>query len=116
MPFSRDIDRLDYVLELVDLIQSEIEGYSRDEFLKSRSVRDLAAYRLGTVGETAHRLSESLKRQHEGVPWRAIAAFRNIVAHDYPSINSAYVWNIIERDLMEFERACRTLREGLESA
>jgi uncharacterized protein with HEPN domain len=116
MPFSRDVDRLDYILELIDLIHSEIEGYSRDEFLKTRSVRDLATYRLGTVGETAHRLSENLKSQQEGVPWRAIAAFRNIVVHDYLSINSAYVWNIIERDLMEFERACRMLRDGLEAA
>ena len=39
------------------------------------------------------------------MPWRAIAGFRNVVAHDYLDIDLEVVWSVVERDLPKLAAA-----------
>ena len=113
MPAATDLDRLEYLLELIELVENDLGGYSRERFLSRRNVYDLTAYRLGTIGETAQRLSDHLKRTKPMVPWLSLYAFRNLVAHDYRSINPERVWVIATENLSELASACRALRDEL---
>ena len=83
------------------------------EFLNTKRVHDLAAYRLGTVGETARRLSDNVKAAHPEVPWQSVYAFRNIVVHDYRAIDPKRVWVIATEDLPDLAAACQSLRDAL---
>jgi len=39
------------------------------------------------MAESTQRLSENLKAKHPDVEWRQIAAFRNVLVHDYLGID-----------------------------
>jgi uncharacterized protein with HEPN domain len=48
---------------------------------------------------SSQRLSEILKARHPEIDWRRIAAFRNVLVHDYLGIDLGRVWDIVQRDV-----------------
>ncbi len=56
---------------------------------------------LQTLAESTQRLSENLKARYPQIEWRRIAAFRNILVHDYLGIDLERVWEITQRDVPE---------------
>ena len=73
---------LEYILECIDQIQE----YAKDGkiyFMESSLIQDAVTRRLQTMAESSQRLSNKVKDTEDGVDWRAISGFRNILVHDY---------------------------------
>ncbi len=83
MPFDRNQDRLELILELVDHLQRRLSDLTYSSFVDDGDERDLTAFRLSVIGENANKLSDDLKARHPHLPWRQMYAFRNLVAHEY---------------------------------
>ena len=98
---------LDYILELIALVQSDLEHVSDETFMADRNLSDLTAYRLTTVGEYTRRLSEQLKQRHPEIAWHSIYRMRNIVAHHYHKVNKPLVWDIAWNSLDALAIVCR---------
>ncbi|MEK7403690.1 MAG: DUF86 domain-containing protein [Acidobacteriota bacterium] len=47
----------------------------------------------------------ALKATQPGIPWRRIAAFRNVLAHDYLAVELGTVWDIVHNDLPPLKTA-----------
>ena len=61
--------------------------------------------------ESTQRLSEELKAAHPEIEWHRIAAFRNVLVHDYLGIDVEKVWEITQRDVPELRRAILAILE-----
>ena len=48
-------------------------------------------------------LTDDFRARHPAIPWRQIKAMRNIVAHQYGSVDAATTWEIIKGDIPEFQ-------------
>jgi uncharacterized protein with HEPN domain len=46
------------------------------------------------------------------VDWATVAAFRNVVVHDYLGIDLPRIWDIVERDLPDLKRAIGVMLEA----
>ncbi len=93
-------DRL-YLLYIIECIK-RIQQYTADgrETFRADTMRQDAVLRnLHTLAESTQRLSLDLSASRPDVDWRSIGAFRNVVVHNYLSINLNLIWDIIERDL-----------------
>lgn len=93
-------DRL-YLIHIKECVES-IQVYTaegRGAFFADAKTQDAVLRRLQTLGESTRRLSDGLKNKHPGVDWRGIAAFRNVVVHDYLGVDLKQVWDIVENDL-----------------
>ena len=51
------------------------------------------------IGELAGCLSDATTAQTSQIPWHAIRGFRNIIAHDYTNVESAWAWNTATLDV-----------------
>lgn len=93
-------DRL-YLLHVSECIAriQEFTAGGKEAFFADRKTQDAVLRNLHTLSESIQRVSDDLKRTHSSVQWREIAAFRNIVVHDYLGIDLHQIWDIIERDL-----------------
>ena len=99
-------DRL-YLIHITECIE-RIERYTapgHDAFLSDTMIQDAVLRNLHTLSESTQRLSDALKDQHPAVDWTSIAAFRNVVVHDYLGIDLPRIWDIVERDLPTLKRA-----------
>lgn len=47
------------------------------------------------------------------IPWRLVADFRNVLAHQYLGVDLNLVWNIVEKELPRLSRALKQVEERL---
>lgn len=101
---------LRHILECIRRIQEDVEG-GREPFFASHTIQDAVLRNLHTMSESTQRLSEGLKARHPEIEWRRIAAFRNVLIHDYLGIDLEQVWEIIQSDVPELRRAVAAMLE-----
>ncbi|MBI3941709.1 MAG: DUF86 domain-containing protein [Chloroflexi bacterium] len=90
-----------YLIHIIECI-TRIQTYTKDgrnQFFGDVKTQDAVLRNLQTLAESSQRVSKSLKAQNPEVDWRAIGAFRNVLVHDYLSIDLQQVWDTVERDL-----------------
>lgn len=94
-----------YIAHILECIR-RIESYTRDGrdvFLNALMAQDAVIRNFEVVGEAAKRVSGELKEAYPDVPWRRIAAFRDMLIHDYMAVDLNEVWNILDRDLPDLK-------------
>jgi uncharacterized protein with HEPN domain len=104
---------LRHITECIRRIEEDTsEG--RDEFMDSHTLQDAVLRNLQTMSESTQYLSEALKATHPEIEWRRIAAFRNLLVHNYLGIDLARVWEIVQRDVPELKRGVLAMLKGMQ--
>jgi len=85
----------------------------RESFLASHTLQDAVLRNLQTLAESTQRLSDAAKSAHPEMDWRRIAAFRNVLAHDYLGVDLAIVWRIVQQDVPDLKRSITAMLERL---
>jgi uncharacterized protein with HEPN domain len=87
-----------HILECISRIEKYVAG-GREEFLQSTLIQDAVLRNLQTLGQSAQRLSETVRNSYTEIDWRGIIGLRNVLVHDYLGIALNRVWEIVEQDL-----------------
>jgi uncharacterized protein with HEPN domain len=99
---------LQHILECIRRIEEHVQ-IGRDGFFASHTLQDAALRNLQTMTEATQRLSDGAKVTQPHIPWQQIAAFRNILVHNYLGIDMEQVWTIIQRDIPPLKQAVMLL-------
>ena len=107
--YSGDIeirDRLEDILESIDLIQEWSKGMTelRDFMISPNRVMAFNAcvMRLQVIGEHVGKLMKEESKpldKYTEIPWHAIYGMRNIISHEYANIDEAVIVSVINEDL-----------------
>jgi len=62
-------------------------------------IQDAVIRNLQVLAESAKRLSDAAKSTHPAIHWTGIAGFRNMVVHDYFSVDLGVVWKIVAENV-----------------
>lgn len=98
-------DRL-YLIHILESL-GKIEDYTRggrDAFMDSPMVQDAVIRNFEVIGEAVKQIPDSLKLEHPEVPWRRIAGLRDVLIHQYMSVDLDAVWAIVDGELPEFRQ------------
>ena len=105
---------LAHIRECIGRIE-EYTGRERTIFFESHLVQDAVVRNLQTLAESTQRLSQTLKDAEQSLPWRAIAGFRNVLAHGYLGIDLEAVWSVVEKDLPALSSAVERMARSISS-
>jgi len=94
------------ILRSAEAVQSYIEGYSREDFLKDPKTQDAVLRRLLVIGEAAARITQETEARFEEIPFRKMTGMRNRVVHDYGQIDLQIVWESVT---LHLPQVCREL-------
>ena len=105
----RDRQRLTKILEYCEDIQASVQrhGTSYDAFLADRDYQHSISFCVLQIGELVGGLTEeyrSATRSH--IQWQEIKGMRNIIAHNYGSIDLEIVWDVATINVPELIRFC----------
>ena len=114
MKLDRDISILEHIVSYCEQIEQTVVRFGNDYeiFVNDAIYRNAAALCILQTGELVGKLTEEFRTTHAAVPWRKIKAMRNIVAHNYGSIDSEITWEIIQDDIPELKAYCISVIEG----
>lgn len=98
-----DRGRLQDILEAIGRIE-KYAARGREAFERDELVQTWIVHHIQLIGEAARKTSDALRQRHPEVPWPQIIAMRNILVHDYFSVDLEEVWAAVERDLPELKR------------
>ena len=107
-------DRLEQISESIDLIISRCENvHSANEFLLSPDnvmKFDSCVMRLQAIGE---QIGNIMKEEncpfdiYPDIPWVAAYDMRNIISHEYASVDEEIVFDVIKEDLPRMQAAVK---------
>lgn len=114
-------DQLLQIKEAIGHLQEwNREVKSVDDFLLSPSgMKTLAAdcMLIEAIGESVKRIDEKTDGQlfalRPEIPWNQVKGMRNHIAHGYFDINTDYVWDVIQNDLLPLKNAIDYLHQNL---
>jgi uncharacterized protein with HEPN domain len=103
-----------YIHHIAECIRRIEENTSkgREEFMLSHTLQDAVLRNLQTMSEATQRLSEAAKTEYPEIEWPRIAAFRNVLVHNYLGIDLEIVWGISQKDVPELKRVITTMIEA----
>jgi uncharacterized protein with HEPN domain len=108
---SRDLTlRLEDILEAAHLIETYIDGFDDESFLKDQRTVDAVTRNLEIIGEAVKHLPEEMTNQFPKIPWKAIAGFRDILAHCYFRTDDAIIWDAAKNHTPQLIQAVQKLR------
>jgi uncharacterized protein with HEPN domain len=81
----------------------------RQTFFDDTQCQDAVMRNLAVIGEAVKKLPLSTRSQHPEVHWKDIAGMRDVLIHDYVSVDIALVWATIQRDLPILRAAVNAL-------
>jgi len=101
---------IEHMLESIRRIETNVSG-GQESFLASHTLQDAVLRNLQTLAEASQRLSDTLKQTQPLIPWREIAAFRNVLVHNYLGIDLDTVWMVIQRDIPSLKQALVSMHD-----
>ena len=87
----------DRVADILDACRrlSEVAELGRAEYDRNWIVQSAVERQLEIIGEAASQLSEDFQGSHAGLPARQAKALRNVISHEYFSVNHDRIWNVV---------------------
>ncbi len=93
-----DRERLLDILEAIERIE-RYGSKGRDEFYKNELIQVWIVRHLEIIGEAVRGLTPTFTARHPEIPWKQIAAMRNVLAHEYFDVSLDEVWTVLVREL-----------------
>lgn len=109
-------DRLEEILESINLIQEWSEGRSSvNDFMNSPTgvmAFNACVMRFQVIGEHVGKLFKNEDHpldSYPQIPWQAIYGLRNIISHEYANIDEDIIVSVINDDLAPLKTAIEEL-------
>ncbi len=109
-------DRLEVILESINLIQEWSEGRTCVNDFMSSSTGVMAfnacVMRFQVIGEHVGKLLKNEEKPldaYPSIPWNAIYSMRNIISHEYANIDEDIIVSVINDDLQPLKDAIEEL-------
>jgi len=109
-----DRESLQDILERLQRIRDFAQA-GQSEFLESVMMQDAVIRNFEVMDEATKRLSAALRQRYPQVAWREMAAFRDVLIHNYGDVRLDTVWVAIEESLPPLEKQLLEILQDLDN-
>ncbi len=116
-PFDLEkwVGRIEDILAAIDRIEAFLDRRSEAVFIKDEILVSAVTYQLFIIGEASTHLPPDIAERHPSVPWKEMRGMRNVIAHEYGSVDARIVWQVATTNLAPLRLALLAERDWLTS-
>lgn len=116
MEYNKNIDErtkkiLQTIIKHCNIIL-ETKIYFGDEYEKfenNKIYQNAVLTPVTQIGELVKKIPMDFRNQHNEIPWKNIAGMRDIVVHNYETIDKAILWDVIENEIEKIKEFCKRI-------
>lgn len=87
------------IINSIDKIQNYTANLTYDRLCEDDKTLDAVVHNLLIIGEATKQFPHSMRLKYPQIEWKEIAGLRDIIAHNYFSLNEKIIWDIIQTEL-----------------
>ena len=91
--------RIEDILEAIERIKRYTANMTEDQFVSDDRTVDAVIRNLEVVGEAAKRVPPAIVERHPEIPWSRMIEMRNILVHEYHSVDPSIVFDSARHDI-----------------
>ena len=95
----------------LDMALGMIAGKAFDAFDSDEILKRAMCMTVINIGELVKALSEDFRLEHNQIPWKSIAGFRDIAAHKYQTLHMQDVYHTVTNDFTELKNNIKKILE-----
>lgn len=111
-----DLIYIRHILDEIIFLKKIAKDRTFDDLIHDDYFAHAVRSAVEVIGEAAKNVPESIKTQHQDIPWREMGALRNKIIHGYFRIDYSIVWSVITDDLPALEPKIAALLKELEAS
>lgn len=96
---QREAASLVQILHAAHLINELVQGFDQTTFQADVRTWSAVLYQLAVIGEARRRLSNEFRASHPSVAWSGMIGLRNVIIHNYDTLDGITIWQIVQVDL-----------------
>ncbi len=104
---------LEDIFDAITRIEIYTKGLTWYDFKKDILIQDAVIRNFQVIGEAVKKLPEEIKTLNPDIEWRKIAGIRDVLVHDYASIDLFIVWDVIENKIEKLKKEIKVLLDTL---
>ncbi len=98
-------EKRDYILFLqdirvaIDRILRYTQGMNEEEFSRNEMIIDAVIRNFEVIGEAVKHIPDKVKAKYPDMEWVETVGFRNVMIHNYFSLDTEAIWDTIENNI-----------------
>lgn len=96
-------DYLDDIANAIDEVEEFTRGMSYEAFAADRKTVNAVIRSLEVLGEATKHIPAAVRRKHPDIPWKNMAAMRDVLIHNYMGVDLMTVWKVAKERLPELK-------------
>jgi uncharacterized protein with HEPN domain len=102
--YPSQVEFLRHILDECDFLVSRYRALSFEEFCKNKEATNAACRSLEVIGEATKNVHPDIKLKYPDVDWKRMAGIRDVIIHDYFSLDFEIIWDTIQSDIPELKK------------
>ena len=96
-------DYLNDIVTAIGDVAEFISGMVFDDFAADKKTINAVIRSLEVLGEATKHVPAAVRRKHPDIPWKNMAAMRDVLIHNYMGVDLKTVWKVASERLPELK-------------
>ena len=99
------------IIKHCNIIEDTKKHFGNDykDFEKNTIYQNAILTPITQIGELVKRLPDEFRKEYNEIPWKNIAGMRDIVVHNYETIDKLILWNVADKEIIKIKEFCNKI-------
>lgn len=100
---------INHIKSSIEKIITYTKNLTEDSFNDNQLVQDAVIRQFEIIGEATKRINTDFRKKYPKIPWQDMAGMRDILIHDYLSVDIGIVWKTVKKDIPKMKKLLEKL-------